>query len=240
MPRSKRAASAALIALLLAVPAGRTAAWAGAPVQLRLDSLAGLDALHLSASVTTHLGRTCVRLADEPGAPGSRALAGGHGLAIVGGSDFGDGTIEADIAGQPRAGASEQARGFVGLAFRVQARGSRFECFYLRPTNGRADDQVRRNHATQYISEPGYPWDLLRKNSPGKYESYVDLVPGEWTHVKIVVADSSARLYVGGAEQPCLIVDDLKQGITRGKVALWIGPETEAWFSNLRVWPAPR
>jgi hypothetical protein len=35
------------------------------------------------------------------------------------------------------------SRGF-GIAFRVQ--GNRFEYIYLRPTNGRADDQIRRNH----------------------------------------------------------------------------------------------
>jgi hypothetical protein len=52
---------------------------------------------------------------------------------------------------------------------------SGFECFYLRPTNGRADDQVRRNHSVQYISFRGFPW--YRLESPEKYESYTDLVP---------------------------------------------------------------
>jgi hypothetical protein len=43
-----------------------------------------------------------------------------------------------------------------------------------RPTNGRAEDQVRRNHATQYISYPDRRWFQLRKDFPGKYESYAD------------------------------------------------------------------
>jgi len=126
---------------------------------------------------------------------------------------------------------------FVGVAFRLQKDPLRYECFYLRPTNGRADDQLRRNHSTQYVSHPDHPWHRLRKESPGVYESYVDLVPGEWTRVKIVVAGTTARLYVHGAEQPSLIVNDLKLGASEGTVALWIGPGTEAHFANLRVEP---
>jgi hypothetical protein len=46
----------------------------------------------------------------------------------------------------------------------------------LRPTNGRADDQVRRNHSTQYISYPDFPWYRLREETPGMYESYSDSI----------------------------------------------------------------
>ena len=67
---------------------------------------------------------------------------------------FRDGTIEVDLAGQPAAfAAGTAARGFIGIAFRLQADGS-YEYIYLRPTNGRADDQVRRNHSTQYSAHP--------------------------------------------------------------------------------------
>jgi hypothetical protein len=114
---------------------------------------------------------------------------------------------------------------------------SHYEAFYLRPTNGRADDQLRRNHSTQYISHPDFPWDRLRREHPGVYESYVDLVPGEWTKIRIVVSGEKARLFVHGAEQPVLIVNDLKHGQSRGRVALWIGNGTEAWFSNVVVKP---
>jgi hypothetical protein len=129
------------------------------------------------------------------------------------------------------------ARGFVGVAFRLRKDPLRYECFYLRPTNGRAEDQLRRNHSTQYISHPDHPWDRLRKENPGVYESYVDLVPGEWTRVKIVVSGTEARLFVHGAEQPSLIVKDLKLGVSEGAVALWIGPGTEAHFTGLRIEP---
>jgi hypothetical protein len=144
--------------------------------------------------------------------------------------------IEAEIAGVPRPGANEGARGFVGIAFRVQMSDT-FEAFYIRPTNGRADDQLRRNHSTQYISEPEWPWHRLRKEHPGVYESYTDLEPGVWTRVKIVVTGTKAQLYVNGAGQPCLIVNDLKHGESSGAVALWIGSGTEAYFSNV-TWRA--
>jgi hypothetical protein len=107
--------------------------------------------------------------------------------------------------------------------------------FYLRPTNGRADDQLRRNHSAQYISMPDYQWSRLRKESPGQYESYVDLAPGEWTKIKIEVSNVKARLYVNDSTQPVLIVNDLKYSDSRGSVALRIGMGTEAYFANLRV-----
>ena len=164
-------------------------------------------------------------------------MAASGSTAILKGTDFGNGSIEVDLAALPATGAVAQARGFVGIAFRVAADASRLECFYLRPTNGRADDQLRRNHSTQYVSHPDYPWHRLREDTPGRYESYVDLVPGQWTKVRIEVEGTRARLFVDAGEQPVLIVNDLKLGDTRGAVALWIGLGTEAYFSNLVISP---
>jgi hypothetical protein len=159
-------------------------------------------------------------------------------LAIVNGLSFASGLIEAEIAGQPGPGAGGGARGFVGIAFRLQPDKTTYDAFYLRPTNGRADDQERRNHSAQYISHPAWTWDRLRKETPSKYESYVDLEPGKWTKVKIEVNGDKARLYVHDNAQPALIVNDLKTGATaQGGVALWIGPGTVAHFRNLKVTP---
>ena len=139
-----------------------------------------------------------------------------------------------DLAGQPAAGAGAEARGFIGIAFRLQGDG-RYEYIYLRPTNGRADDQIRRNHSTQYSSYPDFDFARSRKEAPEKYESYVDLQPGVWTKYKIQVEGGKARLFVHGAEQPCLIVNDLKLEPQAGGVALWVGPGTEGYFSNLKI-----
>ena len=59
--------------------------------------------------------------------------------------------------------------------------------FLLRPTNGRAEDQPRRNHSTQYVSEPDFPWQRLRQENPGVYETYTDLQPGVWTKINRAV-----------------------------------------------------
>ncbi len=196
-----------------------------------LDSTSGLSLIQVKAEAATFKGRKALRITDT--APPTTGDAGR--LAIVSSSSLQDGVIEVELAGDVMSAASQSARGFVGMVFRAAPNGSTFECFYLRPTNGRADDQVRRNHSVQYISIPGFPWQLLREKFPEKYESYVDLQPGEWTKVKIVVKADHAQLFVNGSEQPALIVNDLKQPVTSGAVGLWIGPGTVAHFANLRV-----
>ena len=156
--------------------------------------------------------------------------------AVIEGLEFANGVIEAEIAGAPAPGAFAGARGFVGIAFRLQ--NDTNDVFYLRPTNGRAEDQERRNHAAQYISHPDWPWFRLRQETPSRYESYVDLTPGVWTKIKIEVLGQRARLYVHGQEQPTLIVNDLKSGAQgKGAVALWIDQGTVAHFRNLTVGP---
>ena len=156
-------------------------------------------------------------------------------LLILKKSAFSNGVIELDLAGDTLPSAEAGARGFVGVAFRTDLDGNSFECFYLRPKNGRVADQVRRNHALQYISVPGFPWQRLRREFPEQYESYADLVPGEWTKIRIEVAGVTARLFVNGSVQPALIVNDLKQGNGAGAIALWVGPGTVAYFANLQV-----
>lgn len=160
---------------------------------------------------------------------------GRESYAVIKGSRFHNGTIDVDVAGAPAKGAAEGARGFIGINFRIQNDGMHWENIYIRPTNGRATDQLRRNHSTQYTSYPDWPWDRLRKETPGQYESYADIIAGEWTHLRVVVHGTDASLYVGGAEQPCLLIHDLKLGDVEGSVALWIGPGTEGYFRKFNV-----
>jgi Domain of Unknown Function (DUF1080) len=197
----------------------------------RLDSLDGLEAVNTKAEVVAYRGRSAVHLIPLPGQESSDEAM----VVLLGGTNFKDGTIEVEVAGVPRAGAPADARGFIGVEFRAQDHGARAEDIYLRPTNGRSDDQLRRNHSVQYESLPDFPWQRLRKENPGVYESYVDLDPGAWTRMKIVVSGARARLYVNGADQPCLIVNDLKLGDVRGPIGLWAHVTTDAYFSNLTV-----
>ena len=215
---------------------------AAAQTALPLDSLAGLDVRNASAEPVTYQGKTGIKVvptAEPPSGPparGQRRQPPPRPLVLIKGVEFGNGTIEVELAGLPRKGVSRGARGFVGVAFRMQPDLHTYDCFYLRPTNGRADDQLRRNHSAQYISHPEYTWRKFRTETPGKYEAYVDLVPGEWTKVKIVVNGEKARLYVHGNTQPKLIVNDLKSGPSaKGAVALWLEASTEAYFRNLKI-----
>jgi hypothetical protein len=203
-----------------------------------LDSTHGLQPQDVTVEAVSYQGRKAVRVMPAAAA-GAELIAPkngeGGGIVVLQGTSFHNGTIQVDVAGKPRAGAVAEARGFVGVAFRVSADPSTYECFYIRPTNGRADDQVRRNHSTQYISMPDYEWSRLRREALGQYESYVDLVTGEWTKIKIEVSGIKARLYVNDSQQPVLVVNDLKHGDSQGAVALWIGLGTEAYFADLRL-----
>jgi hypothetical protein len=177
--------------------------------RLAIEDAAHLEFVNAVPKTVTYRGRKALRLTGTPDT---------NALALVNDLSWEDGSIDVDIAGLPGAGSSITAR-----------------AFYLRPTNGRADDQLRRNHATQYVSEPDFPWQKLREETPGVYESYADLETGAWTHVHIEVAGVRARLFVNRSTQPTLIVNDLKRGTMRGQVGLWVGPGTEAYFRDLRV-----
>jgi hypothetical protein len=209
-----------------------------------LDSADGLTLNEVTAESATLDGKRGVRLTISPQAEArmqkmtrqETAANPIEPLAILGGLSFSSGVIEAEIAGAPASQSPGGARGFVGIAFRVQQDRKTYDAFYLRPTNGRAEDQERRNHSAQYISHPDWPWFRLREETPSRYESYVDLEPGTWTKVRIEVNGDKARLYVHGNEQPALIVNDLKTGVDgEGAIALWIGPGTVAHFRELKV-----
>jgi hypothetical protein len=199
-------------------------------------ALASLGFAQTAAQLTPHnvkvdgveyKGKRAIKLVE------SGDVANGEAYAIVNGATFHNGEIELELAGQPAGGAAAAARGFIGIAFRMKD--GKFEYIYLRPTNGRADDQVRRNHSVQYSAHPNFGFDVSRAQAPEKYESYADLEPAVWTRYRITVEGEKARLYVRGAAQPCLIVNDLKLGDSSGGVALWIGPGTEGYFTGLQI-----
>jgi hypothetical protein len=200
-----------------------------------LETTMGLELINVKAEVEEHDGKKGIKVVKE--------IAGeveGDGdletLVVLPTINFRNGTIEIELSGELNPGAAESMRGFVGIAFRVDPKNySDYECIYLRPTNARSNNQIRRNHSVQYVSHPEYPWYRLREESPKLYESYVDLAPAKWTSIKIVVKDEYAELFVNGADQPCLIINDLKHGVREGKIALWLHPSTLARYRNLIV-----
>lgn len=196
--------------------------------RIPLTDLSRLEPRNARAETITYRGRRALKLIEEPGEPGRL-------LVILRSHPFHDGTIDIDVAGALSATAAETDRGFIGIAFHMQSDNAHYECIYIRPTNGRAQDQLRRNHSTEYESLPDWPWYRLRKESPGVYESYADMAEGEWIHMKIVVHGAKAALYLGGSAQPCLLINDLKLGDTQGGIALWGGSGTVGYFANLKI-----
>jgi hypothetical protein len=237
-PRARRI----VVFLALIAPTGVAS---GQIQRYALESGSGLRLHNVAVAAATLENRKGLRLTVSDEALGRmqqmtpEQRAQQEELAVIEGLEFSNGVIELEVAGAPAAGAPEGARGFVGIAFRVQSDMRTYDAFYLRPTNGRADDQERRNHAAQYISHPAWPWFRLRQETPSKYESYVDLVPNVWTTVKIEVQGGRALLYVHGQDQPTLVVNDVKSGADgKGAVALWIEAGTVAHFRDLRVTPS--
>ncbi len=124
-PVLRRITVAALAAVMLAP----VAAWTQ-PTRVALESPAGLRLHNVSATPATLQDRKGLRIemSEETRAklkamtPEEQQRFAQQGLAeqlaVIEASDFGDGVIEAEIAGAPRADAGEGARGFVGIAFR--------------------------------------------------------------------------------------------------------------------------
>jgi len=225
----------AVIWTVAAILVGTCAAGAAEDeLSLALDAVTQVEARNVTVRAVEYRGGPAleVRRSVSGAAPDIDTFA------FVPSLDFHNGTIEVEVAGSVLPGAPAGARGFVGLVFRVETTNGSYGCegLYLRPTNGRADDQVRRNHATQYFSYPGYDFARLRREEPEKYESYVDLLPGEWTSIRIEVNGATAKLFVGSAPQPVLIVNDLKRGPdAHGSVGLYVDNGTDGHFRKLRV-----
>lgn len=192
-----------------------------------------LQSVLVNMSIANIDGKKAVRVSKDTTAKGANQPTF---VRLANTEHFSNGSIEVMLLSRLLPTADASARGFIGLAFRINKDNSKFESIYIRPANGRADDQVRRNHSTQYYSYPDYTFDRLRKEAEGKYESYADMGLNEWIKMKIVVKDAQARLYLNDKPQPVLIVNDLKLGATSsGAIGLWVDGGTDAFFRNIKV-----
>jgi hypothetical protein len=191
-----------------------------------------LDAVNVSWSVEKLNGKDAVKVIKDSSVNGSDQPT----FLKIKGVDFRDGTIEVKVLSKLLKNAPDLARGFIGIAFRINDSNSKFEGIYIRPVNGRADNQLQRNHSTQYFSYPDYGFDRFRKESPGQYESYADMGLDEWITFKIVVTGKKAKLFLNNNKQPSLIVNDLKLGDNvSGAIGLWVDIGTEGYFSDLKI-----
>jgi hypothetical protein len=127
------------------------------------------------------------------------------------------------------------ARGFIGIAYRVDQENKNFDAIYLRPSNGRAEDQLRRNHSVQYFSYPGNTFSRLRKEANGLYETYADIGLNEWIDVRIEFQDEKAVLYINNQKSPSFVVNKMLGTSKTGSIALWVEIGTVGYFKDLKV-----
>jgi hypothetical protein len=145
---------------------------------------------------------------------------------------FSNGIIELDIRGN-----DELQQSFIGVAF-DGVDNNTHDVIYFRPFNFQTADTVRKVHAVQYVSEPDFPWQVLRDKFSGIYEKAVipPPNPNEWFHVKIVVKFPEVTVFVNGNTEPCLSVEKLNNR-SSGKIGLWVGNNSDGDFANLLITP---
>jgi hypothetical protein len=167
------------------------------------------------AKATEYQGRKCLFLDGA--------------LAVLKDFEMRDGVIDVDVA-TPNAGTPND-RGFSGFQFRLDTDGSNGEEIYLRQHKSGLPD------AMQYtpILSTGRNWQIY--NGPG-FTGAVDIPKDGWFHVRLEVAGAQARLYVKDMDRPALVMDDLKSGLQKGQVALFV-LRGETYFSNFEIRTTP-
>ena len=151
------------------------------------------------------------------------------------GVDFENGIIEVKVLSRLLESAPDFARGFIGVAFHIDDSNTNFQSIYIRPTNGRAENQFRRNHSVQYFSYPNYKFDTLRKEFPETYETYADIGLDEWITLRLEVNERKVHLYINGQKHPSFIVEEMKGDAKGGAIALWVDIGTEGYFKDLKI-----
>ena len=150
--------------------------------------------------------------------------------------DFHNGTICCRMYSDLQKGAPDYSRGFIGIVFRVNETDSEFESFYVRPTNGRHPDPIRRSHGSQYFSYPGYTFDYFRKHGITSYEAPIDAGLKEWIDLKAIIHDDHGEFYVNDMDKPVLVVDGFKHSPdAKGAVGLYVDIGTEGFFQDLQI-----
>ena len=183
-----------------------------------------------------------IRLTDDMQAKMLKGQPGDQATFVEVPVSFQNGTIEVDIAGEVNGKGAQDARGFVGIAFRINKDASKFEAIYLRMTNGLKADPPppppRNERAIQYFSYPDWRFSRFRKEFPGQYEKGANIGPKLWIPFRLEINGTTAKAYVNNEPEPALTVTDLKMGAdARGSVGLWVDDGSDGYFSNLRITP---
>ncbi len=149
---------------------------------------------------------------------------------------FHNGTITVKMLSRLLDDAPDYARGFIGIAFRINHENNEFESFYIRPTNAHTDDPTRKSHGAQYFSYPTYTFAWLREHGIAKYDAEIEQDLDEWVTLKAVIHDSEAVFYLNDSDTPTMMVTDLIHGPeSSGSIGLFVDIGTEGFFKDLTV-----
>jgi hypothetical protein len=85
------------------------------------------------------------------------------------------------------------------------------------------------------VLNTGRNWQLF--NGPG-FTGAVDIPRDEWFHLRLELAGAQAKLYVKDMNQPALVMSDLKSGVQKGQIALYVLTGA-TYFSNFEVRTTP-
>jgi len=162
------------------------------------------------ANATDYQGRKCLHLDG--------------GAAIVKDLVLSDGVIDVDVA-------TPAKRGFFGMQFRVANDGANAEWVYLRQHESGLPDAIQYTP----VLNTGANWQIY--NGEG-FTGNVDIPKDVWFHLRLEVVGAQAKLYVKDMDTAALVMNDLKSGVQKGQVALYvlIG---ETYFSNFEVRETP-
>jgi hypothetical protein len=162
------------------------------------------------AKATEYQGRKCLLLDG--------------GAAVLKDFEMRDGVIDMEVA-------TPAKRGFFGLQFRLDTDGANGEWVYLRQHKSGLPD------AMQYtpVLNTGANWQIY--NGPG-FTGAVDIPRDVWFHLRLEVAGAQAKLYVKDMDKPTLVMNDLKSGIQKGQVALYVLTGA-TYFSNFEIRTTP-
>lgn len=143
-----------------------------------------------------------------------------YGLAKLKDTSLENGVIEFDIALSP-------TQTYAGLHFRIQPN-QNLESFYLRA------EQSGKPDANQYMPVyHGVPsWQLYYGKA---YSAPTNYQFNQWMHIKMVVVDKLADVYIGDMETPAITVR-LKQRTLPGALELWsLNREKAVRFANFSI-----
>ena len=85
------------------------------------------------------------------------------------------------------------------------------------------------------ILNTGANWQIY--NGPG-FTGAVDIPKDVWFHLRLEVTGAQAKLYVSDMDKPALVMTDLKSGVQKGQVALYVLTGA-TYFSNFEVRTTP-